>query len=1156
LLSILILVALIAPAITITTVLFLSVSTVSADPGYDNVVRGGVNFFANDINPPPPRVMWEAGDRPPLMVAKTAGAGAFVACGFCHNLRNGRWNDRDIPPENHTFDNLLDAAFQWMVPGATKVLWYEGYSVYNQATPDTPGACDQLADSLKDMGYTVDIDATEPIDESVLTGYDILILPQLEEGDPGTGGDPGSIDDSSVDNVVAWVNAGSGVIIFDGADTFGHNYCMNQNKFLKALDPTFEIPFLQSDEGRDAENSWSGNEWEMWAEVDTSSGIGSAYQSAVGTAMVPLYMPCTLAPKENYMPGLIVSPSGPVFQQGLPGGTLNYGVEVWNLGWLDDNFILSIKDNIWPVVLWDNVFEFKSGEHDSTTLSVIVPSDATFGDSDTITVTVKSEDVPTENQVVKCTAVVSMRVGPPMADAYVNEQQPNTNYGGEIVTWLGSTANFYLSAGVWRKNQRTWMKFDLSGIPAAIPPMSWTKNNLHARLYTWCWGIHGAWGKNVQCRGRGSDIWLENEITWNNPPGASTLLDTARVATNDGWVSWDVTDFVRSESQGDGVASFCLMAEIEGLDYPDNFAYEFYTREERDENVRLPFIAIGYDVDARITPDYAEAMPGGTISYNVEIMNMGSVADNFDLTASDDAVPSWNPSIQSEIELQPGVTERVDIEVQIDSGATPCAIDDNVTVTVKSEDYPDNANDSATCVAHPSAKRITVKEDSSTRGVEVIPLENSVWGIGDHDVTSMINHVENTMWIGRESVFAGPDYYYEVGPQRGWLKFDLRGITTSLGNVERVTLNLYCPPRFSGMVASVENGPVQVQVCGIGDDSWSEDEITWSNEPPIGDVLDTRSITEDSKWYSWDITDFVKSELTANENYASLCLVDLGENVDPPHWVHFDSKEFALENQWPYLEILTSGDLPSKEVRVYIDPVYQSGLSGGSMENYTVTVVNTGSTTDSYTLSSVGQLGWTLSLDNTSFSNVPSGENRQTTLRVTVPSGSVGTLDNITVTATGTGVSDSAGCFAYRGEAEITGWGDVIPWALKYAQVDMDFLVGDGSELVVAFYAYNGTTLLDENIIAGGVKTVKTASAVRNPGDELVRVAKVVLKSDGSRRNLDKRLKICQNSLRARYIEILIAWAQYPQYQPQFRDEIIAILIRWAQAPANCSAVE
>jgi hypothetical protein len=1100
--------------------------------------------------------MYEAGDKPPLMVAKTAGAGAFVACGFCHNLRNGRWNDRDVPKDNRTFDNLLDAAFQWMsgkVPSATNVLWYEGYKVYNQATPDTPGACDQLHDSLESMGYTVDIDDTEPIDQSVLTGYDILILPQLELGQPGTGGDPDSVDNSSVDNVVAWVNAGGGVILFDGADTFGHNYSRNQNKFLKALDPTFEVPFLQSDEGRDPQNSWSGNDWEMWAEVDPTTGIGSAYQAAVGTAKVPLYMPCTLAPKENYMPGLRVSPSGPVFQQGLPGGTLNYDVEVWNLGWLDDNFILSI-DNTWPAVLGANVFELKSMEFATTTLSVTVPSDAVFGDSDTISVTVKSEDVPTENQVVKCTAVASVRVGPPMADAYVNEQQPNTNYGGEIVTWLGSTANFYLSAGVWRRDQRTWMKFDLSGIPAAIPPMNWTKNNLHARLYAWSWGIHGAWGKNVQCRGRGNDSWLENEITWNNPPGASTLLDTARVATNDGWVSWDVTNFVRSESQSDGVASFCLMAETEGLDYPENFACEFYTREERDENIRLPFIAIGYDVDARITPDYAEVMPGGTASYTVEIRNMGSIVDSYNLTASDDVGPSWNPSVQANVlNVQPSELRRIDLDVPIPPGATPCAVDDNITVTVKSQNYPDNANDNGYCVAHPSQNRIMpTKEDSSTRGGGVIPLENSVWGVGDHETTSMINHVENTMWVGREKVFAGPDYYYKTGWQRGWLKFDLRGIP-GLGKLEnRVLLNLYCPRRFSGQVASVENGGALVGVCGVNDDSWTENAITWSNEPSIGSVLDVRSVSAGRNWYSWDVTDFVRAQYQG-DNVATFCLVDLGENVDPPHWVHFDLKEFARENQWPYL--LLENESPDREVRVYTEPSFQTGLSDGSTENYTVTVVNNGTLADTYTLNASDDASWTLNLDNASL-NVPAGENRQTTLRVQVPSGSVGVLDNITVTATGTGVSDNTRCSAYRGKADITGWGDIICPASYYAQVDVDFLVGDGSELAVAFYAYNGTTLLDENTFESGVRIAKMSSAIGNPGDEIVRVAKVVLKTDGGSRNLDKRLKMCQNSLRARYIEILIAWAQHPGHQPCFRDEIIAILIRWAQAPSNCTAVE
>jgi len=99
-------------------------------------------------------------------------------------------------------------------------------------------------------------------------------------------------------------------------------------------------------------------------------------------------------------------------------------------------------------------------------------------------------------------------------------------------------------------------------------------------------------------------------------------------------------------------------------------------------------------------------------------------------------------------------------------------------------------------------------------------------------------------------------------------------------------------------------------------------------------------------------------------------------------------------------------------VKVLISPDNQSGLPG-SVLNYTVTVKNTGEYADNYNLAASDNAGWSPTVSPILLT-VPVEENRTATLSVTVPGGAAGcTRDNITVTATGTAVENSASCIAH-----------------------------------------------------------------------------------------------------------------------------------------------
>jgi len=99
-------------------------------------------------------------------------------------------------------------------------------------------------------------------------------------------------------------------------------------------------------------------------------------------------------------------------------------------------------------------------------------------------------------------------------------------------------------------------------------------------------------------------------------------------------------------------------------------------------------------------------------------------------------------------------------------------------------------------------------------------------------------------------------------------------------------------------------------------------------------------------------------------------------------------------------------------VKVSISPEENSAEPCNTLK-YTVTVTNTGNVDDTYDLTVIDNENWSPTLDNISLS-ILAGENQTTTLSIHIPENAIGrTRDNITVTATGTEVENSASCIAH-----------------------------------------------------------------------------------------------------------------------------------------------
>jgi hypothetical protein len=110
------------------------------------------------------------------------------------------------------------------------------------------------------------------------------------------------------------------------------------------------------------------------------------------------------------------------------------------------------------------------------------------------------------------------------------------------------------------------------------------------------------------------------------------------------------------------------------------------------------------------------------------------------------------------------------------------------------------------------------------------------------------------------------------------VKFDLTGEDVQTEKLVRAALRLYAN----------KSEKCKVYAAGI-DDNWSESDVTWATAPAIGEEFAAAEMTSDQKYYEWDITNYLTSELN-QDGIISVCLQEHpGTNIN----IYFNSKEAA-----------------------------------------------------------------------------------------------------------------------------------------------------------------------------------------------------------------------------------------------------------------------
>lgn len=148
--------------------------------------------------------------------------------------------------------------------------------------------------------------------------------------------------------------------------------------------------------------------------------------------------------------------------------------------------------------------------------------------------------------------------------------------------------------------------------------------------------------------------------------------------------------------------------------------------------------------------------------------------------------------------------------------------------------------------------------------------------------------------------------------RRGFLKFDLREIPPE-AEVMSAELHMF----FGNWT---EGYSQDVQFREIEDDSWTQQDITWNNQPPYGGSITIHPATSRVlEWWIHDVSNYILKELAGNE-IASFCLKVIDETIEK-YWglMHFFSKERGRE---PFLKIFYLGaPLPTHTLTVKSQPI-------------------------------------------------------------------------------------------------------------------------------------------------------------------------------------------------------------------------------------------
>ncbi|WP_269537717.1 DUF7594 domain-containing protein [Cerasicoccus fimbriatus] len=133
----------------------------------------------------------------------------------------------------------------------------------------------------------------------------------------------------------------------------------------------------------------------------------------------------------------------------------------------------------------------------------------------------------------------------PEADTFVNDGNPNTNFGSDTRLIVKDASPDY--------DRIAYLRF---AIPGEVTELVGAK----LKLYVQSIGGEGSGARNIEIRQLANDAWNESTMTWNTREASNgTLITTIDARTVDEVHEIDVSAYVDQELAGDGTVSFVLI---------------------------------------------------------------------------------------------------------------------------------------------------------------------------------------------------------------------------------------------------------------------------------------------------------------------------------------------------------------------------------------------------------------------------------------------------------------------------------------------------------------------------------------------------------------------------------------------------------------------
>jgi hypothetical protein len=248
----------------------------------------------------------------------------------------------------------------------------------------------------------------------------------------------------------------------------------------------------------------------------------------------------------------------------------------------------------------------------------------------------------------------------PVADAYVSEGAPTTNFGSD------TRLDVQNLDGEIPEDRRSYVGFDLSSIPSnAIISSAAFKAHLH--------DAQGLSNVYIELR-RVTSPWAYNTVTWNNKPSSNSYTGMY-VDTRIGMKGWDVTGLVQGYwINRDFGTSPNFGLELRG---PESGAYYLRSFTSNNASSNRPYLVVSYELPTPTPTSTPESDFSDLDLAMVTVMNSNDFVDPEPFTVVQGARFRLSVFVSIITEFSDGMEtfDRDDVQVKV-SGSQQEAIGD------------------------------------------------------------------------------------------------------------------------------------------------------------------------------------------------------------------------------------------------------------------------------------------------------------------------------------------------------------------------------------------------------------------------------------------------------------------------------------------------